>query len=91
MVINIIDHFMHDEPIEISGSPLQVEEQLREHYNSTFRHIPIGDLGDIIATLRRMSGVELYTDTEVAPMRQEYDVDASTDEDDPWVREIDFK
>ncbi len=71
MRVTYFDHFgSHEEPQTIEGNPMQIEQQLREHFHGALGHIPFGDLYEMIRTLRAMTGLEISIDEEPKPIRR---------------------
>jgi hypothetical protein len=90
MEVRIQDHYgMSDEPQTFTGSPSEIEAQLRTYFKGTVGHIPFGDVGEMIYALQRMSGIDIWVSEQPArlPKKPKVSSPALTD---PWLHEIDL-
>jgi hypothetical protein len=89
MEVTVTDVF-HNQPNLISGNPMEVEEELREHFTGALSHIPHGDLEKVLDAVNRMYGVAVVVSnsSNFAPPKRKY-AKRPVLGDDPWVREID--
>lgn len=90
MEVRVMDHYSaQHEPQTFTGSALQIETQLRDHFKGTLGHIPFGNLHEMVETLRRMSGIDIWV-SEEAPRVQKRHHKGPQAVSDPWLHEIDL-
>jgi hypothetical protein len=90
MEVRIQDHYgISSEPQTFTGTPSEIEAQLRTYFKGTVGHIPFGDIGEMIYALQRMTGIDIWV-SEQPPRRPKKHKPASAAPTDPWLHEIDM-
>ncbi len=90
MEITVMDHFSaQEEPKTFSGTPMQVETQLRDHFRGVLGHIPFGDLYEMVRCLRAMTGIDIHVSEEPqrTNIKRRKGFPALSD---PWLHEADL-
>jgi hypothetical protein len=93
MEVTVLDHFGLDhEPKVFSGTPMQIEQQLRAHLMGAVGHIPFGDLYEMLRVLKAMTGLECtVTDDQSKPLvKKPRPTSILGSKHDPWVHELDI-
>lgn len=85
----ILTNLYTEQVYPLVGSPMKVEEKLRELFKGMFDTIPIGDLSDVLWVLGRMHGWHYVIDNEAdfQPTKRPYRYRPEIP--DVWDREID--
>jgi hypothetical protein len=90
MEVRIQDHYgVNTEPQTFTGTPSEIEAQLRTYFKGTVGHIPFGDVGEMVYALQRMTGIDIWV-SEQPPRRPKKPKLASPARTDPWLHEIDM-
>jgi hypothetical protein len=90
MEVRIQDHYgQSTEPQTFTGTPSEIEAQLRAYFKGTVGHIPFGDIGEMVYALQRMTGIDIWISDPVPrrPKRPKTKLPIPTD---PWLHEIDM-
>lgn len=90
MEVRVQDHYAGEhEPQTFRGSAMEVENQLRTYFKGAVGHIPFGDLYEMVSTLRRATGIDIWV-SEMPPKIPKRVKELHAPVTDPWLHEIDL-